>query len=109
MTSFWAITSPKIIFGANFWNIARMHNSTDYVKLLEKLLEPFLEKWQKPHFWAIFYVFWPKLQKLRKISKIRLDRFFSLKCPLLRAKFRKNCWSGFRETAVTDGRTEAIL
>ena len=66
----------------------------------------FLEKWQKPHLWAIFYVFWPKWRKLRKISKIRLDRFFSLKCPLFRAKFSKNCSSGFRETAVTDGRTD---
>ena len=35
-----------------------------------------------------------------------MDRFFSLKCSLLRAKFRQNCCSGFRETAVTDRRTD---
>ena len=34
----------KIFLGANFRNIARMHNSTDYVTFLEKSLAPFLKK-----------------------------------------------------------------
>ena len=34
----------KTFSGANLWNIARMHNSTDYVKFLEKSYAPFLKK-----------------------------------------------------------------
>ena len=48
------------IVGANFWNIVRMHNSTDYAIFLEKSLDPFFRKVAKNHFWAIFYGFWPK-------------------------------------------------
>ena len=84
-------------------------------KNLEKLLVEFLRKVAKTSFLALFGQFWPfspilhaKSQKWRKISKIRLDRFFGPKCPLLHAKFRKNCWCGFWETA-SDGRTEVIL
>ena len=43
--------------GANFWNIARMHNSTDYAIFLEKSLEPFLEKCKNLIFCQFFTVF----------------------------------------------------
>ena len=39
--------------GGNFQNMARMHNSTDYVKFLEKLYAPFLRKVAKTSVWAI--------------------------------------------------------
>ncbi len=42
----------------------------------------------------------------RQISKIGLGHFLSPIGPLLHAKFQKNRWSGFRETAVTNGRTD---
>ena len=34
----------KIFWGDNFRNIARIHNSTDYVTFLEKSLAPFSRK-----------------------------------------------------------------
>ena len=43
--------------GANFWNIARMHNSTDYVNFLEKSLSAVFEKVPKTSFWQKK---WPK-------------------------------------------------
>ena len=33
--------------------------------------------------------------------------FFTLIVPQLHAEFQKNCWSGFRDQIVTDGRTDA--
>ena len=87
--------------------MARMHNSTDYVKFLEKSHAPFLRKVAKTSFLGHFTKM--PLGKIRKISKIRLDRFFSLKCPLLRAKFRKKLFERFPKTnrdERTDGRTD---
>ena len=44
----------KIFLGANFRNIARMHNSTDYVTFLEKSLAPFLRKVAKTSLKGLF-------------------------------------------------------
>ena len=61
--TFWAINSPKRFLGANFRNIARMHNSTDYVTFLEKSLAPFLRKVAKTLLKGHFLRFFAKMRQ----------------------------------------------
>ena len=45
----------QIFLGANFRNMARMHNSTDYVAFLEKSVAPFLRNVSKTSFLGHFF------------------------------------------------------
>ena len=73
---------------------------------------PFLKKMAKTLFLAylgpFLKFFGQNDENYVENKKIRLVIFFGLRCPLLPAKFQKNCLSGFQET-VPDGQTEVIL
>ena len=75
-----------------------MHNSTDYVTFLEKSWARFFKKSGKNLIEGAFLtVFGQNKAKYVKSRKSAWIGFLVLNVPYFKGKFRKNCWSGFRE------------
>ena len=97
-------TAPYIFL--KFWHNVKVIGLQILSKFQKNCWSGFPLKSQKPQ----KRVFFKKKERFSrnwgtKLKK-RLGHFLSPIGPLLHAKFQKNRWSGFRETAVTNGRTD---
>ena len=108
LTTFEVITSRKIILLPNFLNIARIHNSTYFVKFLKKSLEPFLIKVPKTsflgHFGPSLTVFRKMTENDGKYKKSAWYIFLALNVPYFMRNFRKIV--GAVSEIIRNGRTD---
>jgi hypothetical protein len=85
----WGVTN----FLGNFWNIAKMHNYTDFVPFLEKSMVQFLRKVAKTsffgHFWPFLTVFGQNEENGVKYQKSAQYIFLPLHVSYFIPSFRK--------------------
>ena len=84
-----------------------MHNSTDFVPFLEKLLAPFLRKVAKTSFLGHFSAYF--MQNLRNVVKYQKSAwigFLVLNVPYFMPSFRKIVGAVSEKLFRTDGRTD---